>query len=90
MKKIWASIIVLSLMFTVYLATSAVNVSNQNEIEETTQELYNDPQLDLTQYTVDDLLEMSPKELNRFIAEFERVYDPFGSYARRHGLNKGW
>jgi hypothetical protein len=88
MKKIWASIIVLSLMFTVYLATSAVNVSNQNEIEETTQELYNDPQLDLTQYTVDDLLEMSPQELNRFIDEFERVYDPFGSYAKRHGLNK--
>lgn len=88
MKKIWASIIVLSLMFTVYLATSAVNVSNQNEIEETTQELYNDPQLDLTQYTVDDLLEMSPQELNRFIDEFERVYDPYGSYAKRHRLNK--
>ena len=86
MKKIWASIIVLSLMFTFYLVTGATNISNQNEIEETTQELYNDPQLDLTQYTVDDLLEMSPQELNRFIAEFERVYDPFGSYARRHGL----
>ena len=86
MKRIWASIIVLSLMFTFYLVTGAMNISNQNEIEETTQELYNDPRLDLSQYTVDDLLEMSPKELNRFIAEFERVYDPFGSYARRHGL----
>lgn len=86
MKKIWASIIVLSLMFTFYLVTGATNISNQNEIEETTQELYNDPRLDLSQYTVDDLLEMSPQELNRFIAEFERVYDPFGSYARRHGL----
>ena len=86
MKRIWASIIVLSLMFTFYLVTGAMNISNQNEIEETTQELYNDPRLDLSQYTVDDLLEMSPKELNRFIAEFERVYDPFGSYAKRHGL----
>lgn len=86
MKKIWASIIVLSLMFTFYLVTGATNISNQNEIEETMQELYNDPRLDLSQYTVDDLLEMSPQELNRFIAEFERVYDPFGSYARRHGL----
>ena len=86
MKKIWASIIVISLMFTFYLVTGATNISNQNEIEETTQELYNDPRLDLSQYTVDDLLEMSPQELNRFIAEFERVYDPFGSYARRHGL----
>ena len=86
MKRIWASIIVLSLMFTFYLVTGATNISNQNEIEETTQEIYNDPRLDLSQYTVDDLLEMSPKELNRFIAEFERVYDKFGSYERRHGL----
>lgn len=89
MKKIWASIIVLSLMFTIYLVTGAVDMSNENDVEETTtKELYNDPRLDLTQYTVDDLLEMSPQELNRFIAEFERVYDPFGSYAKRHGLNK--
>ena len=86
MKKIWASIIVLSLMFTFYLVTGATNISNQNEIEETTQELYNDPQLDLTQYTLEQVLEMSPAELSALLEEFDRVYDPFGSYAKRHGL----
>ena len=41
---------------------------------------YTDSELDLTNYTMDDLTEMTPEEYTQLIRDFERVYDPFDSY----------
>lgn len=37
-------------------------------------------ELDLSQYTLDDLMNMSNEEYSALVREFERVYDPFDSY----------
>lgn len=37
-------------------------------------------ELDLSQYTVDDLAQMSAGEFRQLLADFERVYDPFDTY----------
>lgn len=37
-------------------------------------------QLDLSQYTMDDLMNMSAEEYRALLREFERVYDPFDTY----------
>lgn len=37
-------------------------------------------QLDLSQYTMDDLVNMSAEEYRALLREFERVYDPFDTY----------
>lgn len=44
-------------------------------------------ELDLSHYTVQDLAEMPAAELSALVADFERIYDPFGSYARRKAEN---
>lgn len=36
--------------------------------------------LDLSQYTMDDLMNMSAEEYRALLRDFERVYDPFGTY----------
>lgn len=41
---------------------------------------YTNEELDLSQYTPEDLANMPPSELNALVAEFERVYDPLGTY----------
>lgn len=41
---------------------------------------YNNPELDLTKITVEDLTKMSSQEYAELINDFERVYDPFSSY----------
>lgn len=38
---------------------------------------YTNSELDLTQYTLDDIMDMSPEEYSQFLKAFERVYDPF-------------
>ena len=37
-------------------------------------------ELDLSQYTVEDLAQMSADEFRQLLADFERVYDPFDTY----------
>lgn len=81
MKKFISLITVISMLFSLIFTASATT-SEQDVI------LFNDSELDLTQYTLDDIWEMSTEEFNTLIADFERVYDPFGSYARRQELNE--
>ena len=42
--------------------------------------LYIKSKLDLSQYTLDDIRAMSSEEYLNLVKEFERVYDPYGSY----------
>ena len=44
---------------------------------------YTNSELDLTQYTWDDIMDMSPEEYSQFLKAFERVYDPFGTYEEK-------
>lgn len=80
MKKIIVIITICSMIFAMSFVASAIDISN-NTIP------YNNEELDLSQYTVQDLIEMPVSELNNLISEFERIYDPFGSYARRKAEN---
>lgn len=57
------------------------------ERKDLSQMTFDDPRLDLSQYTIDDLKEMPLDELQQMVADFERIYDPYGSYARRNGGN---
>lgn len=41
---------------------------------------YTDSELDLTQYTMDDIINMTAEEYLDLVAEFERVYNPYNSY----------
>lgn len=43
--------------------------------------LYTDDELDLSQYSIEDICEMSADEYLALVREFERVYDPYGSYS---------
>ncbi|MCI5947521.1 MAG: hypothetical protein MRZ22_01070, partial [Oscillospiraceae bacterium] len=42
--------------------------------------LYTKSELDLSQYTLDDIRAMSSEEYLNLVKEFEHVYDPYGSY----------
>lgn len=44
--------------------------------------LYTDDELDLSRYTFEDIHEMSANEYLALVREFERVYDPYGSYSK--------
>lgn len=41
---------------------------------------YTNSELDLSQYTMDDLVNMTSEEYLNLVAEFERVYNPYDSY----------
>lgn len=41
---------------------------------------FTEADLDLSQYTMDDLMNMSAEEYRALLRDFERVYDPFGTY----------
>lgn len=47
---------------------------------------YTNSELDLSQYTMDDLINMSNAEYMNLLAEFERVYDPYDSYVELPAL----
>lgn len=70
MKKVFAIVTAVALMFVISAA-----ISSQSSFFTDT----DDSELDLSQY---DLSEMSLEEINDLIHEYERVYDPFGSYGR--------
>lgn len=77
MKKI-ISIIMSVVLIMLPLSVSAFAiVPPENVFSETD---YTNEELDLSQYTPEDLANMPPSELNALVAEFERVYDPLGTY----------
>ncbi len=41
---------------------------------------YTNSELDLSQYTLDDVMNMTPQEYGELVRDFERVYDPYDSY----------
>lgn len=41
----------------------------------------NNDRLDLSQYTMEDLCSMSSKEFRDLLTQFEKEYDPFGTYS---------
>ena len=43
----------------------------------------NNQELCLSQYTLEDLSNMTPSQFNTLLSDFERIYDPFGSYKKK-------
>ena len=85
MKKIIALAVVTILLIT--FCTVAFTIATfATERKDLSQMTFDDPELDLTQYTVDDLKEMPLSELRQLISNFERVYDPYGTYAKRNAF----
>ena len=41
---------------------------------------YSKSELDLSQFTLEDIMNMSAEEYGALVREFERVYDPYGTY----------
>lgn len=80
MKKTLTIVTTLLMLFSLPLVANAVTGSS-DMIN------YQNSELDLSQYTVQDLVEMPATELSALVAEFERIYDPFGSYKKRQAEN---
>lgn len=75
-KKSMAVILAVMMIFmSVSFLASAVEEKDEMDISN-----FMKSELDLSQYTMDDLRNMSADELCQFVRDFERVYDPFGSY----------
>ncbi|MBQ4103563.1 MAG: hypothetical protein IJC90_03780 [Clostridia bacterium] len=77
MKKIVSLLLVL-VMALGSLSLSCFAVEEEKDVFDINN--YTDRELDLTNYTLDDLSEMTPEEYTQLIRDFERVYDPFDSY----------
>ena len=77
MKRLFSMILTLTVfllsMIPMCQYSSAISTRNSSIT-------YTNEELDLSQYTLDDLFEMSSYEYRNLVREFERVYDPFGSY----------
>ena len=43
----------------------------------------NNQELCLSQYTWEDLSNMTPSQFNTLLSDFKRIYDPFGSYKKK-------
>lgn len=65
MKKIISLLLVISLVLPLAIPVSAALAPDE---------------LDLSQYTLEDIMAMSNEEYEALLGEFERVYDPFGTY----------
>lgn len=78
MKKIFSAVMAIVLVLSVIpfnaFATQD-NISSGIDMSK-----YTNSELDLTQYTIDDLMNMSFEEYSFLVKEFERVYDPYGTY----------
>lgn len=70
MKKVFAIVTAVALLFVISTAVASPTSFFTGT---------DDGELDLSQY---NLNEMSLEEINDLIHEYERVYDPFGSYGR--------
>lgn len=69
MKKIFVIITAVALLFVISAAISSPDLffTPTEDID-----------LDLSEYTMDDLQDMSSGELGELLYKFQRVYDPFG------------
>lgn len=65
MKKIISLLLVISLVLPLAIPVSAALAPDE---------------LDLSQYTLEDIMAMSNEEYEALLGEFERVYDPFDTY----------
>lgn len=78
MKKLTSFILsIVLILLSMPISISAVDEDIDRSID---MSKYTNEELDLTQYTMDDLMNMSSDEYMNLVAEFERVYDPFDSY----------
>ncbi len=78
MKKIISIILSLTLIFSIIpFGVYANGNGGSGEIDISD---YTNSELDLSQYTWEDLSNMSAEEYTAFVREFERVYDPYDSY----------
>jgi phospholipase C len=78
MKKIFATL--LSLLLIVSISIPNVFASANNNYGGIDILQYTDSELDLSQYTINDLINMSADDYLDLVREFERVYDPYDSY----------
>lgn len=69
MKKVFAIVTAIALLFVISAAIASPDLffTATEDID-----------LDLSQYTIDDLGEMSSAELGELLYKYQRVYDPFG------------
>ncbi len=81
MKKIVTIFLIVALIITIVpinvFATTEENICETDILE------YTNSELDLTQYTMQDIQSLSVDEYIELVHTFERVYDPYGSYTAR-------
>lgn len=70
MKKVFAIVTAVALMFVISAAISSPKLffTATEDID-----------LDLSEYTMDDIGDMSSEELGELLYKYQRVYDPFGN-----------
>lgn len=92
MKKFISILLILALCISIFsFSASAIQDESSLGIDISK---YTDSELDLTQFTMEDILSMSPEEYSALIRKFERVYDPYGAYEEpntsSHGISPLW
>ena len=81
MKKIITVLLFLAIIIsTIPINVHAINEEFNGGVDGLN---YTDTELDLTQYTFEEILNLSSNEFLELVRAFERVYDPFGSYEAR-------
>lgn len=72
--------LILALAFTFLMCQTLAYAEETEDYGGIDISLYTKSELDLSQYTLDDIRAMSSEEYLNLVKEFERVYDPYGSY----------
>lgn len=72
--------LILALVFTFLMCQTLAYAEEATDYGGIDISLYTKSKLDLSQYTLDDIRAMSSEEYLNLVKEFERVYDPYGSY----------
>ena len=72
--------LILALVFTFLMCQTLAYAEEAADYGGIDISLYTKSELDLSQYTLDDIRAMSSEEYSNLVKEFERVYDPYDSY----------
>ena len=72
--------LILALVFTFLMCQTLAYAEEAADYGGIDISLYTKSELDLSQYTLDDIRAMSSEEYLNLVKEFERVYDPYDSY----------
>lgn len=72
--------LILALAFTFLMCQTLAYAEEAEDYGGIDISLYTKSELDLSQYTLDDIRAMSSEEYLNLVKEFERVYDPYDSY----------